>query len=450
MPAVKKRRWWLIGLPLIAALGAAGLYWGGFFGHASTAAKSAARAEKPPVAVTVEPVTLRPIRRTVSTVGSLWGHDEVEITPKVEGRVLRVHRDIGDVVQPGDMLLELDPTDYQLAVEEARRALELELAKLGMKELPSGTVNIANLPMVVKAAAQETNAASRRDRTRRLAGAGSAEDRELADTEYAVARANHNQAILEAETTLAAARHRQASLQTALQRLADTKVIVPVAATAPKSNIVQASTGSHPAIATVEYVVCHRDVAEGEMVRPLAASAPPMFRLVIDRPLKLKATIPERHRGDLKIGQDAELTVEAYPGKQFYARVARVNPAVDRSSRTFEVEIAVPNQDRQLSPGSFARVSIQVRTDPAARTVPEEALLTYAGVTKIFIVQNGKAREVLVRPGLTTDEQKNGTRRTWIEVEGDIPAKAQVVTSGHSQLADGTAVRVKSPEKGGN
>jgi multidrug efflux pump subunit AcrA (membrane-fusion protein) len=207
----KKRRWWLIGLVVVAVLGAAGLYWGGFFGHSPAAAKPSARPEKPPVPVTVEAVKTRPIRRTVSVVGSLWGHDEVQITPKVEGRVRRVYHDIGDVVRPGDTLLELDPADYQLAVEEARRALELELAKLGMKELPTGNVEVAKLPMVVKAAAQESNAASRRERMRRLAGAGSAEDRELAETEYAVAKANFNQAVLEAETTLAAARHRRAA-----------------------------------------------------------------------------------------------------------------------------------------------------------------------------------------------------------------------------------------------
>ena len=61
-------------------------------------------------------MTARSVRRTVSAVGSLYGRDEVNITPKVEGRVVKIHRDVGDVVRPGDVLLEIDPTDYQLAV----------------------------------------------------------------------------------------------------------------------------------------------------------------------------------------------------------------------------------------------------------------------------------------------------------------------------------------------
>jgi len=55
----------------------------------------------------------------------------VTITPEVEGRVLKIHHDVGDTVRPGDTLLELDPADFRLAVAEARRGLERELAKLG-------------------------------------------------------------------------------------------------------------------------------------------------------------------------------------------------------------------------------------------------------------------------------------------------------------------------------
>ena len=84
-----------------------------------------------PIAVTVESVTARPVSRVVWVVGSLYGRDEVAIVPKVDGRVVKILHDVGDVVTPGEPLLEIDRTDYQLAAVEARRALELELAKIG-------------------------------------------------------------------------------------------------------------------------------------------------------------------------------------------------------------------------------------------------------------------------------------------------------------------------------
>jgi multidrug efflux pump subunit AcrA (membrane-fusion protein) len=183
---------------------------GGFIAlgrNGSTAASQVPepKVAKPAVAVVLEPVTARAVRRAVHVVGPLYGREEVTITPKVEGRVLKIHHDVGDVVKPGDTLLELDPVDYRLAATEARRGLELELAKLGLKELPTSTFDVNRLPSVVRAVALERNAATRRDRVLRLGsgGASSAEEREQIATDFEVARANLHAAVLEAEATLA-------------------------------------------------------------------------------------------------------------------------------------------------------------------------------------------------------------------------------------------------------
>lgn len=433
MSAAKSGRWgwlgWLI-VGLIAAVG--GGWWVAgprVFGHAAEDEAKNPNRERKAVAVTVEPVTARPVRRSVAVVGSLYGQEEVEISPKVEGRIVRIHHDVGDRVRSGQTLLEIDPTDYRLAVEENRRALELELAKLGLKELPTDTLDVSALPSVSRAAAQERNAAARRERVRRLGrdGAVSVEDRDQADTDHAVARANYQQAVLEAEATLAAARHRQAALETARQRLLDTTVIVP-----------------HAGAESVEFAVCSRTVSVGEIVRAMPfGDQRAMFRLVIDTPLKLKATVPDRHRGEVRVGLETELEVEAYPGRKFAGKVARVNPSIDRTSRTFQVEILVPNEERLLSPGSFAKVAILTRVDPAALTVPEEAVIDFAGVTKVFVVQEGTAREVKVRLREAMQIGAGDDARTWVEVEGELPVGATVVTSGQSKLSDGSPVRVR-------
>src|SRR5262245_783769 len=69
---------------------------------------ASSRSEAVAVVVTTEPVTPRPVRRTVTVVGSLFGRDEVTITPKVEGRIVKIHHDVGDAVKPGEVLLEID------------------------------------------------------------------------------------------------------------------------------------------------------------------------------------------------------------------------------------------------------------------------------------------------------------------------------------------------------
>jgi RND family efflux transporter MFP subunit len=430
----KGKGWGWLGWLLVAVvgLGVVGWWVAGHrvFGRSSDEAeKKTPKIEPRAVAVTVEPVTSRPVRRTVPVVGSLYGREEIALSPKVEGRIVKIRHDVGDRVKPGDVLLEIDPTDYRLAVEENRRALELELAKLGLKELPAGTLDVTALPSVAKAAAQEKNAAARRDRMRRLGGGtASAEERDQADTEHAVARANYQQAVLDAEATLAAARHRSAALETARQRLRDTTVVVPPCDTS----------------GAAEFAVCGRNVSEGEIVRTMPfGEQQSMFRLVIDQPLKFKATVPERHRGEIKVGQDAELEVEAYPGRKFAGKVSRVNPSVDRASRTFQAEILVPNEERHLSAGSFAKASVLTQVDPAAATVPEEAVIDFAGVTKVFTVVDNRAREVKVRVREAIPVGSASDVRTWLEVEGELPSGSVVVTSGQSKLADGSPVRVR-------
>ena len=432
-----KRRKWLLAIVLIVLVagGWAAADKRGRGDHSAPASKSNEPSRIEPVVVTVEPVTLRPIRRTVSAVGSLWGWEEVPITPKVEGRVIRIHKFVGDVVKPGDVLLEIDPTDYQLAVTEAEKGLELELTKLNLTAPPGDDFDLTRLPSVVRAVALEKQAKAKAARLR--SGPRTAiteEEQHHADTEVDVARANIRQAELEARATVAAVRHRQAALKTAQQRLADTRIVVP----APNPPV---DPGVPPAS---EFLIALRKVTAGETVRIIPfADAPPLFRLVIDRPLKLQLTLPERHLAEVQIGQTVELEVEAFPKERFQGTVSRVNRTVDRSSRTFTVEVVVPNADRRLSAGSFVKAIIVTQVDNKARTVPEESLVQFAGVTKVFVLGDGKVRAVPVKSGVPVIVPEGNRHRTWVEVDGDLPADAKVVTSGQSRLADGVGVRIR-------
>jgi RND family efflux transporter MFP subunit len=191
----------------------------------------------------------------------------------------------------------------------------------------------------------------------------------------------------------------------------------------------------------VEYVVAQRMVSEGEMVRAFPSVA--AFRLVLDRPLKLVAPVPERHLGEVKVGQPVGFVVEAFPKEVFEGTVVRVSPTVDEVNRTFAVEIHVPNAARRLKAGSFAKAAVRTRQDSQALTVPEEALVTFAGVTKVFVVEDGKARAVPVKTGERLETQSGGRSAGWVEIVGDLRPGSQVVTSGFSQLAEGTPVRIR-------
>jgi len=292
MQIIRKLRWWVISAGIVGALAAGVVI---VCDRANSPAKAgpdpkAAAHEPKVVVVTVDAVTARPVQRRVQVVGSLWGHEEVGITPKVEGRIEKIHFFVGDIVKPGDVLMEIEQKNYLLAVNEAQRALELELAKLNLRALPAADFEIDKLPSVARAMAQERQMMGNRDRLRKLVGAARAteEERDKAEAEVAVATATSRQMRLEAETALAQVRHKLALLETAQQKLQDTKVVVPT----PSKPI--GRTASISTTKPVEYVVGQRNVSEGETVGTLV-SATPVYRLVIADPLKLLATIPERH-----------------------------------------------------------------------------------------------------------------------------------------------------------
>lgn len=391
---------------------------------ATSPATSTGPAELPTVAVTVAPVQTRPVERSVAAVGTLNGYEEATLAPKVEGRVVAIHADVGDVVAPGAVLLDLDPTDYRLAAAEARQGLVAELAKLGLAELPPDGYDVGPVPSVRRAVVAQDDAARRLKVKRDLLArnAVSRDEYDLAETDAKLAEATTAQAVTEARAVLAAARFRKAALDTAEQKVADCRLRAPVPAV------------TTPARQPARYLVAQRFLSEGEMVRSMPVTN--AFKLVVSHALKLRAAVPERYTPDVKVGQPVGVTVDAYPGVTFPGRVARVNPTVDVQTRTFEVEAAVPNPDDRLRCGGFARAALKVRTDPAVKTVPPEAVTTFAGVTKLFVIQGGVAKAVPVEVGTREKE--------WVEVIGDVPPDATVVTSGQTQLVDGSPIKVRA------
>ncbi len=383
------------------------------------------RREVAPVVVTTMPVTTRTIQRTVEAVGTFYGRDEVVITPKVTGRVKKIYFDMGDAVKPGDLLLEIEDIDFRLAVEEAQKSLESELAKLGLRELPTGEFDLTVLPTIVRTRLLVENAASKLKRGESLLEKKitTVEEYEQLKTDFDVAKSDYQQAAMDAQSTLAAARQKAALLETARQHLLDTKLF------APKS-----SAGSNISAGDELYFVAERMVTEGEMVEATPMTA--VFKLVIDDPLKLRISAPEREVSQIKNGQSVQVTVDAYGDRRFPGQISRISPAVDLASRTFDVEILVPNSKHELKTGNFGKAEIMTHEDNNALVVPADSIISFAGVTKVFIVSDGKAQGVEIRLGV------RGT--DWCEVSGPLKPGMQVVTSGYTKLADGTIVQVRA------
>jgi membrane fusion protein (multidrug efflux system) len=138
----------------------------------------------------------------------------------------------------------------------------------------------------------------------------------------------------------------------------------------------------------------------------------------------------------VKIGQTAEVRAEAYPDQVFEGTVTRVVHALNRATRTMTVEIDLPNKDRRLKGGMFARVEAVVGTHPKAVQIPIDAVSRLEDMQYVYVVQDGKAQRVNVEIG-ARDENR-------VEITKGLAGNEQIVVSGKDLVHDGTPVLTQS------
>jgi membrane fusion protein (multidrug efflux system) len=415
--------------------------------HAGAEASVKGTAAIKTVPVTVAPLEHRTVERTVEAVGTLRGWEHVTVGSKKTGRVIKVLHDMGDKVRPGEPLVELDPVDARLIADQAHSRYLGELVKLGIteeqadqrvkqfgisEELIRGKQAeeaIARVPAVVQVRVAREKALHNLSRQQALSkkGASTVQELEDAESELRSASAAYDNAKVTAQNVIASAIANRISRDQALQTLEDLKIC------APKPRKVLPGTSE---ARDVVYAVTRRSVTEGQMIKEGEA----VYEMIIENPLRLWTNIPEKFAEDVRTGQTVRLSVASHPQTLFEGKVVRINPSIDSQNRTFQVETLIPNDRRLLRPGGFAKATIVTDSAAQASVVPIESIVRFAGVTKLFVVEDNKARAI-------NDIVTGAEGRGWVEVTSrSLPPAASVVTTGQTQLADGTPVLVRVPE----
>ncbi len=165
----------------------------------------------------------------------------------------------------------------------------------------------------------------------------------------------------------------------------------------------------------------------------------PLFKIVQDDPLKFRTPIPERFASFLHIGQEVRLGVAAYPERRFIGRITRINPAAEEANRSIVIEAEVANPEGLMKPGYFGSGEIVYDSAAPALVVPEAALTTFAGLTKLFAVKDGKAEERVVRPGVTVGDHQR-------EIADGVSAGEEVAVTNVDRLENGAPVTVTRGE----
>jgi RND family efflux transporter MFP subunit len=340
--------------------------------------------------ITTTPVSTREVKRTVEMVGTLTGWEEVTISNEAPGTIERILVDLGDKVKKGQRLLLFDQREAKLALAQADANLQ------------------AAQKAVVQAKAEWRDADLHFKRMQQLHGEGI-----VATSQLDIAQARFDAIEAQVRAREADIERFRALTDLARKRLSDTEIVAPIASE-----------------------VRQRLVSIGEVVKEKT----PLLQLVITDPLKLQGMVPERFAPEIKVEQPVDVQVEAFADRIFPGTVMRVSPAVDVQTRSLALEARVPNSHGQLKPGFFAKGQIVTGVNPEALFVPEEAVYTYVGINKAFVVQDGTVQERLVKLG----SRQNGQ----LEITDGLRSGETVATSSLAQLYQGAKIRVANGKQG--
>ncbi|MCK4591354.1 MAG: efflux RND transporter periplasmic adaptor subunit, partial [Candidatus Latescibacteria bacterium] len=291
------------------------------------------------------------VRGDISTVISLTGDIEpwrqVNIVPDLPGKVARIYVEEGDKVKQGQLLAELDTRTAKLGLQQAEAGLAVAQANLH-------------------------SASKDWERIQKLHQKGtiSPQQYEKVQLGYGVAKAQ----LQQAEAALDMAKHQ---LEVSLMK------------------------------APFDGVITGKNINEGEYINPAMGGMGPGGSSVVTlmdlSKVKIKVNISEKDMKRVLIGQETRITVDAYPGKEFYGKVSKLNPTADPMSRTFKVEIAVPNKEMVLKAGMYARVKLSVVVHKDVLLVPEKGMLEQQGRFLLFVADGDVARMREVKPGLSSE-----------------------------------------------
>jgi len=373
---------------------------------------------------TVEVTTAAAIQRDLpqffEATGSLAGAEQTDVAPQTAGKVVEVGVDIGSPVKRGQILVKLDDTELKLRVNQSQTQVEQAKAAVRQAEekigLRSGQAFDPNRVAEVAAAKVSLDLAEKNlKRAEKLIESG-----DVSRSFYDQQRAQRDQLKEQFDVALAQARQNFAGVDVARTNVANAEAQLALA----KKNLSYAIIPS-----PIDGFVTERTADLGEYVSPTQKVA----TVVRINPLRVRIDIPEQAIPEVSVGQSVSATTSAWPDKSFSGHIARIAPNVTANSRTLTVEAEIENSNGALKPGQFATVRILQPRPVSAVLVPSKAVVTEAGVSRVFVIKDGHAEQRLVQLG-----QAEGD---LVQVKNGVAADEKVATSNLEQLGDGMPVK---------
>lgn len=381
----------------------------------------------------------RDLEVTFQYTGDILASRQTPIFAKTSGYIRAIHAERGEYVKAGQLLVEIEPTEMENALDQARAALATSQAGLQVarSNLESARANLLNQQaLLTRAQSVLANDRRQADRMAELFGKGlvSAQDRDNARTVY-----ESSQSAVVAQEAQAQVARVQIETTDSQVRLAEAQVEQQRSAV----RMSQMRVDDTRLVAPFGGYVSHRPLEVGAAVSSQAAATSNASVAILTLqdidPVKVQIEIPEREVARVRPGNGMRLTADAYPDRRFAGTVARVMHALDPRTRTMGIEVDIPNPERLLKPGMYARVQLVLETRPGALLVPLEALVGGETRPTLLVVRDGKVATLAVELGVA-----EGSR---VQVVKGLAPDDQVILQGKELVREGQPVKAV-PAKG--
>ncbi|MEG6615511.1 efflux RND transporter periplasmic adaptor subunit [Peptococcaceae bacterium 1198_IL3148] len=330
-----------------------------------------AQVEEKIVPVEVMVAAKTDFNKQLEVTGETQAIKEVTVAPKnsLPTRVKAIHIQVGQSVNQGSLLMELDDTDANNDLRRAEAAIDLSQVQL-------------------------ESAQSNYDRYKQLyeASAISEADFEQVENALKTAQASHKQA--------------QVNLDIAKNTLSELKIVAPI-------------SGKITALNT--------EVGEMVSAQSMVAEIANLNSLIV------KLNISENVINNISVGQQVDVTIPSI-NQKVTGTITTIAPKVDTRTKSYPVEVKIPNQDGKVLAGMVAKLTLSTGKATNTIVVPVDAVLDDNGINKVFVVEKGVAKERVVTVG-----EKNADQ---IQILEGLEGKEQVIVTGNRLVGDGQKVEV--------
>ncbi len=361
--------------------------------------------EKAPLPVRITEARIGEIVVKLKTIGEVEAVKIVKVKADLKGDIKKLYVDEGNHVKGGDILAELDDTEYRLRFEEA------EVNRL--QKLSEFYVKSQSEELILSPAPQDSSNFEQKKKDYEKAlqlwkeGLISEKDFEKVKRDYEISlilKGERREDVLSATLGFSQAdiAYKQAKLN-----LEKTKIKAPFSG-----------------------IVTDIKVKEGQSV----SMGEELMTLVnIDR-LRVKAKVLESEVGKLAVGRRASLKFSSYPKRTFSGIVKAISPIVDPSEKTCNVIIDLENPGELLKPGMHCEVAIDAEIYKGKLIIPRESILVRGGRKLCFVVEGELAKWRYVETGLEDDDN--------VEILSGVSEGEKVITEGHFTLAHDAKIRI--------